>query len=278
MRAFAVVVLLACLAACPKPEPFFSDDIGVAAIPVDKGAHAGTFALRTTNTTQINVPGIDPLEGGGENFRLVQRSYLETDDVYEQRSELCGGFNYEVAGVVTAAPESTYQAVPPSESERVTISDDGVYASTGHLQLWALHNLPDDRETALPPERADAFADPWTDRIFDMDGDDQPGFSLIVGSGLGDGKIFAIQRKTVALSGVVLGPDKAIGLADNVNETLTLGADNPLIDRDTEGSSQPHPDPKKSFFEEGRLADDATCAQVLTAIEDGVLGRLRPFP
>ena len=276
----AVVVscaLAACAAcaACAKPEPFFSNDIGVAAIPIERGAHAGTFALRTTNTTQINVAGIDPLEGGGENFRLVQRTYLEADDVYLQRSEMCGGFNYEVAGVVTAAPASTYQAVPPSEDERVTIGDDGAYGSTGHLQLWALQNLPE--ETALPEERADAFEAPWTDRIFDMDGDEQPGFSLVVGSGLGNGKIFAIQRKTVDLAGVVLGPDKAIGLADNANETLTLGADNPLIDRDTEGSSQPHPDPKKSFFEEGRLADDATCAQVLTAIDDGVLGRLRPF-
>ena len=271
------LIALSLAAACAPPERFFSDDIGIEAVPVDKGAHAGTFALRTTNTTQIAVPGIDPLEGGGENFRLVQRVYLADEDVYQQRSELCGGFNYQVAGVVTAAPESTYQAVAPSEDEQVTIGEDGSYASTGHLQLWALHNLPNDRETTLPQERADAFEPPWTDRVFDMDGDDNPGFSLIVGSGLGDGKVFAMQRKTVDLAGIVLGPDRAIGLAHNANETLTLGADNPLIDRDTEGSSQPHPDPKKSFFEEGRLADDATCDQVLSAIDDGVLDSLRPF-
>jgi hypothetical protein len=271
------LVLVAALAGCSRPAPFFSDDIGVEAIPVERGAHAGTFALRTTNTTQINVPGIDPLEGGGENFRLVQRTYDEQADVYEQRSELCGGVHYEVAGVVTGPPEATYQVVPPSENERVVITDDGGYVSTGHLQLWALHNLPDDKETPLPAERADAFEAPWTERIFDMDDDQQPGFSLVVGSGLGDGKIFAIQRKTVALDGVVLGPDRALGLARNTNEVLTLGADNPLIDRDTEGSSEPHPDPKKSFFEEARLADNATCDQVLTAIDDGILSRLRPF-
>jgi hypothetical protein len=262
---------------CPKPTPAFSSDIGVEAIPVEPGAHAGTFALRTTNTTQILVPGIDPLEGGGENFRLVTRAYDAESDTYLQTSKLCGGFNYPVAGVITDAPESTYRSVPESTAELVTITAEGIYASTGHLQLWALRDLPDDFETPLPETREEAAEAPWTERIYDMDEDENPGFSLVVGSDLGDGSVFVVQRKTVTLAGVVLGPDKAIGLAKNVNETLTLGADNPLIDRDSEGSSQPHPDPKKSFFDEGRLPDGASCDDVMSAIEDGVLDQFRPF-
>lgn len=269
--------LTVAFAGCPKPTPAFSSDIGVEAIPVEPGEHAGTFALRTTNTTQILVPGLDPLEGGGENFRLVTREYDAESDTYLQRSTLCDGFNYEVAGVVTQAPRETYQAVPESTAEIVTITPEGLYASTGHIQLWALQDLPDAFETPLPETREDAFVEPWTERIFDMDDDGNPGFSLIVGSDLGDGSVFAIQRKTVGLEGVVRGPDKALGLADNVNETLTLGATNPLIDRDSEGSSQPHPDPKKSFFEEGRLADGAGCDDVISAIDDGVLSQFRPF-
>lgn len=273
-----VAGILAGAVGCPKPTPAFSDDIGVEAIPVEPGAHAGTFALRTTNTTQILVPGLDPLEGGGENFRLVTRAYDAETDTYLQRSQLCGGFNYEVAGVVTQAPEATYRAVPESTAEIVGITPEGLYTSTGHIQLWALRDLPDVFETPLPENRDEALAEPWTpERIFDMDDDGQPGFSLIVGSGLGDGQVYAIQRKFVELSGVVRGPDKAIGLAANTNQTLTLGASNIAIDRDTEGSSQPHPDPKKSFFEEGRLADDAGCDEVLSAIDDGVLGQFRPF-
>src|SRR5687767_8823154 len=134
MKRVLVVISMLAAAGCPKPTPAFSSDIGVAAIPIEPGEHAGTFALRTTNTTQINVPGIDPLEGGGENFRLVTRTYDAESDTYLQRSSLCGGFNYEVAGVVTDAPESTYRAVPESTAEIVTITADGLYASTGHLQ------------------------------------------------------------------------------------------------------------------------------------------------
>jgi hypothetical protein len=262
---------------CPKEEPFYSDEIGVEAIPVEPGAHAGTFALKTTNSTLIDVPGLDPLEGGGENFRLVQRTYDAENDVYEQRSELCGGFNYEVAGVVTEAPQATYRAVPSSENEQVKITAEGVYSSTGHLQLWALRDLPDELTTPLPENRDEAKESPWDDRIYDMDDDGEPGFSLVVGGDLGSGTVFAIQRKTVDLEGVVLGPDRAIGLAHNVNETLTLGASNPLIDRDSEGSARPNPNPKRSYFEEQRIDDDATCDDVMDAIEDGVLHELPPF-
>lgn len=282
MKRALVVVTLAlavCAAAgCPKPTPAFSSDIGVEAIPVEAGAHAGVFALHTLNVTEIIVPGIDPLEGGGENFRLVTRSYDAESDTYRQRSSLCGGFNYSVAGVVTDAPEATYRAVPESTAEIVTITPEGIYASTGHIQLWALRDLPDDFETPLPVDRDEAGVAPWTDRIYDMDDDDNVGFSLVVGSDLGDGSVFVVQRKTVDLAGVVLGPDKAIGLAKNVNDTLTLGATNPLIDRDSEGSSHPHPNPKKSYFDEARLAEDATCDDVMTAIADGILSPFAPFP
>jgi hypothetical protein len=264
-------------AACPREQPFFSSDLGVEAIPAEPGAHAGTFALKTTNVTQIEVPGIEPLEGGGENFRLVMRVYIEDQDVYEQESQLCGGFNYAVAGVVTESPQSTYKAVPRSSRERVVISAEGAYSAEGHLQLWALRNLPDDFETPLPDDRDEASAAPWTDRIYDMDGDDQPGFTLVVGGNLGSGQIYVVQRKTVDLEGIILGPDRAIGLAQNKNETLTLGASNPIIDRDSEGSAAPHPDPRKSYFEEARLADGATCDDVMSAIDDGVLHDIRPF-
>lgn len=273
----ATANILATATGCPEEEPFFSSDIGVEAVPVEKGEHAGTFASKTLNVTQIEVPGIEPLEGGGENFRLVVRTYLEDEDVYEQRSELCGGFNYEVAGVVTQSPQSTYTAVPPSENERVTVGDDGAYRATGHIQLWALRNLPDVLETPLPATRDDASVPPWDERIYDMDEDGQPGFTLLVGGGLGSGEIYVVQRKTIELEGVVLGPDRAIGLATNHSEALTLGTSNPFIDRDSEGSAQPHPDPKKSWFEEVRLADDATCDDVMSAVDEGRLSELRPF-
>jgi hypothetical protein len=259
-------------------EPYYSADIGVEAIPIEPGQAEGTFALETINTTLVHLPaGLEDQKGGGVNYRLVKRTYDATAEKYDQTSQLCGGFNYPVLGVVTESPESTYRKVPESTQETVTITDAGEYSSKGHLQLWGLRDLPDPYDTELPDR--EHFEDPpWDERIYDMDDDGNPGITLFVGGDLGDGEVYAYQRKTVDLyNGVTLGPDHMIGLAKNKNEALTLGASSPAFDRQSEGSSEPHPDPKESWFEEIRLDDDADCDDVLQAAEDGDLSELRPF-
>lgn len=270
-------VLAAALAACPGETPFYDDDIGVQAIPAPPGSHAGTFALKTRNQTLVHVPLLGDYDGGGDNLRLVTRTWDEESERYDQTSLLCGGYNFEVAGVVTEAPRSTYQAVPESTQETVTINhDSGTYVATGHLQLWALRDLPDPYGTELPTTKEEAAEPPWSERIYDMDDDGNPAMTLYV-SGAVEGEVYAFQRKTVDLDGVILGPDHAVGLAHNTNEALTVAANNPLVDRQSEGSSEPHPDSKRSFFEEVRIAEGATCDDVLRAAEDGTLPELPPF-
>ncbi len=274
----ALLPLATALAAgCPAEAPLYDDDIGVQAIPAPAGSHAGTFALKTRNQTVVHVPVLGDYDGGGDNFRLVTRTWDEASGVYLQESALCGGYNFEVAGVVGEAPRSTYRAVPASTAEQVVIDHDaGSYAATGHLQLWALRDLPDPFTTPLPTTKEEAAAAPWTDRIYDMDGDTNPAMTLFV-SGAVEGEVYAFQRKTVDLEGIILGPDHAIGLAHNTNEALTVAASNALVDRQSEGSSEPHPDPKRSFFEEVRIEDGATCDDVMAAADDGTLPELPPF-
>ena len=197
--------------------------------------------------------------------------------MYEQRSRLCGGFNFEVAGVVTSAPESTYLAVAESPAERVTIDAAGAYQQTDHIQLWGLRDLPEPFDTPLPATKEEALEPPHDDRIFDMDEDGEPGATTFV-SGAVEGEVFIIQRKTVTTQGVVLGPDRAIGLAENTNEVVQLGNTNALLDRQSEGSAGPHPNPKLSWFEELRLDDDADCEDVMALDADDRFSRTPPFP
>lgn len=266
---------------CPAlgcgPEPVFDSNIGVEAIPVEEGAAAGVFGLKTVNTTLVQVPVLGDYQGGGVNFRLVTRSYNAESQVYEQRSRLCGGFNFEVAGVVTSAPESTYLAVAESPAERVTIDAAGAYQQTDHIQLWGLRDLPEPFDTPLPATKEEALEPPHADRIFDMDEDGEPGATTFV-SGAVEGEVFIIQRKTVTTQGVVLGPDRAIGLAENTNEVVQLGNTNALLDRQSEGSAGPHPNPKLSWFEELRLDDDADCEDVMGLDADDRFSRTPPFP
>ena len=264
------------LSAC-APTPVFDDDIGVAAIPIAAGEAAGTFALKVVNTTLVKTPFGDEA-GGGTNYRLVKRTFNADENVYEQSSTLCGGFNVAVLGVTTDLPESTYRAVPESSVERVAIDDAGLYQQTDHIQLWGIKDLPDPFETALPKDKVEALEEPHAARIYDMDNDDVAGVTSIV-SGAVNGEVYVIQRKTVTTSGVVLGPDRAIGLAVNTNELVQLGNSDPVIfDRQTEGSSGPHPDPKRSWFAEERIDDDSDCDFVMGAEAAGILPVLAPFP
>lgn len=280
--AFAIfgVALAACNGGTPDAgEPFYSDDIGMEAEPPgDEGVLAGTFALKTVNTTLITIPVIEREEqGGGVNYRLVTRTWDAEAGLYRQSSFLCGGFNYEVAGVVTSLPESTYRAVPESTAETLVVDHAaGTYFSDGHLQLWALQDLPDPFETELPATEAEAALPPHNERIYDMDDDGEPGATTFV-SGLVEGRQYIAQRKTVEIEGITLGPDRFIGLARNTNEIVYLGNDNPLLDQRSEGASQPHPDPKESWFEERRVDEGATCDDVVQMGEDDVLARVRPF-
>jgi hypothetical protein len=260
-------------------EPFYSDDLGrEAELPGDEGVLAGTFALKTVNTTLITIPVIEREEqGGGVNFRLVTRTWDADASLYRQESSLCGGFNYEVAGVVTSLPESTYRAVPTSTEEIVDVDHTtGTYLSTGHLQLWALQDLPDPFTTPLPATEQEATVPPHSDRIYDMDDDGELGVTTFV-SGLVEGRQFIAQRKTVEIEGITIGPDYAFGLARNTNELVYLGNDNTLLDQRSEGASQPHPDPKESWFEEVRVDAGTTCDDVMAMSEDGTLSRVRPF-
>lgn len=275
----AALLLLALLlaAGCEKPAPVYDDDIGVQAEPAPVGSLEGTFVLKALNATQVNVP-FDTQEediGGGINYRLVTREWDEEEELYRQRSTLCGGYNFEVLGVATHVLASTFQQVPESTEEWVRVDHDlGTYESGGHVQLWAI-DLDDPHEDPFPADREEAEG-AFADRIFDMEPDGNPGLTLFV-SGLVEGEVYAAQRKQVDLDGVIQGPDYALGLARNRFESVTLGNNNPVLNASDQGSAEPYPDPKESWFEEVRIEEGSDCDDVLAAEEEGVVSRLRPF-
>ena len=278
MRKVALPFVVLALAACEKPRPVYDDDIGVQAEPAEVGSLEGTFALKTINATLVHVPfqTDDDVIGGGVNFRLVTREWDAEQELYRQRSTLCGGYNFEVMGVTTTVPEPTYRLVPESTEEWVKVDHElGTYEAGGHIQLWAI-DLDDPFEDPFPQDRGEAESAAFRDRIFDMESDGNPGLTLFV-SGLVSGEIYAVQRKRVDLRGVIQGPDYALGLAENAFESVTLGNNNPLLDASDQGSAEPYPDPKVSWFEEVRVDEDTTCEDVVGFEDSGILSRSRPF-
>ncbi len=264
-----------CAGGC-APEPYYDDELGIEGVPVPRGSLAGTFALKTRTLTLEQAPVFGEVEGGGTNLRLVTRAFDEESGTYQQESVMCGGENYEVAGLTQFIPDDTWPKVPKSVAEVVELEHDtGFYVGKGHLQLWGLHDLPDPFDTPLPTTKEEAASEPHASHIFDMEGDGHPGVTILM-EGIVNGEIYGIQRKTVDLEGVTLSEDKAVGFAFLSKESLQLGADNDLLNVE-KGSSRPFPDRRESWFEELRLDAGAGCDEVLAAEADGRFTRLGPF-
>jgi hypothetical protein len=290
MRTSLSLVALAALACAPPVEQperidpnqadydeafdFLSDDLRDLANTTAEGALEGTFAMKSISATLVDTGVAGTQRGGGVNFRIVRRSYDEETFEYAQTSELCGGFNFEVAGVETSPPEATYRLVPESTEEVLRAEPErGVLLSAKHLQLWAVRDLPDPFETALPTTAEEAAEAPHVDRIFDMDDDGEPGMTLQV-TGLVEGEVYAAQRKRVDFTGVVVDPDLTVGWAFTSYNSVVLGASNPLFEAADPAASDPHPDLDESWFEERRVDDGIDCDGLMAEVDDGLFSQV----
>ncbi len=298
MRRGPLLLFVVLLGACPdttgpapEPEGFvvgpspYVEDFETAAenmdpavrdqgVGIPEGDLAGTFALRTVSATLVDTVINGQHRGGGVNFRLVTRTFDEETRDYTQRSVLCDGFNFEVAGVITETLPGAYRKVPASENETVRADmEGGIYLSFGHVQLWGIQGLEDPATSPLPTTIEEADAPPHKDHIYDMDEDGERGITLHIEGQLGAGEfvgdVYAIQRKTVGLQGVTVSKDHAFGFVTTGYESLPLGADPDILSSIYQGSADPHPDANESWFEEVRIADDADCDDVMAFADDG---------
>lgn len=270
-----VAVVLVVAAACE--EPYYDDNIGLEGVPTEPGALAGTFAQKAIATTVVRIPGLEEKDGGGVQFLRLDRTWDEDAQVYRQTSKLCGGENFEVHGTVADAPPSTYRAVPDSTAEVVTVNHaSGEHGEAGLVQLWGIRDLDDPANDPFPTSKEEAAQEPFSSQIYDMDADDEPGYTTKV-TGFANGSAWSILRRKNTLRGVVLGPDRIVGLTTTTYDSFIFGADDPLVESMMGGNAPAHPDPKKSWFEELRVSDDIDCDGVVEMDSSGAFAQLRPF-
>lgn len=272
---FAVALVLVC---CGR-DPYQFAEINLEGTPIAEGALAGMFAIKAVAATlvEVPIPGISDKLGGGHHVALIRRSWDDDQGVYLQTTELCGGRNYKVHATVADPDDQTYRKVPISTNEIVQMDHEtGHYQATGHVQLWAIRDLPDPQTTPLPKNRKEAKRAPHRDRIYDMDGDGRPGYTTYV-KGLANGKAYTILRKRVSFDGVTRSPDLVHGLNDTLYDSLLLDWDGAMVKKLFGGDAPKYPDPAESWFEEIRVGDDADCDHTLRLDGDETLSKKRPF-
>ena len=262
------------MAACPVSEPYYDSQLNMESVPVEEGAMAGVFALKIQSTTETEIPLLGKVVGGGDTYALVTREYEPSTQTYTQEAALCGGL-IRSENSTSTVEDANWRKVPAMSPRDIRITDgEGYMAVDGYIELWGLQNLSDPWTDPLPADEVEAEEEPFRSQIVDMDEDGQPGMTIHV-DGLVSGDFYFVQRKTADLEGILLGPDRTLGLQITKFEQTILGSDTGPTQQ---GYPQnPHPDPKQSWFEEIRLENNADCDDVMNAVEDGQLSRLRPF-
>lgn len=261
------------LTAC-APEPHYDDTLGITGVSVPAGTLAGTFALKIELITQTELPLIGTATGGGATYVLVDRTYDAGSGSYGQTHQLCGG---RIRGEYSTSsiPTENWQKVPATAPRDVELRDaDGFAQVGGHLELWGLEGLEDPYEGAIPLDAEEAASEPHASHVVDMDEDGNPGFTVTV-EGLASGDFYFVQRKITDMEGVVLGPDRVVGLHVTDFHQTIIGAANGPVQQGY--STVQHPDPKESWYEEVRITDGGDCDDVLQAVEDETLSPRRPF-
>lgn len=247
---------------------------GGAGISTTGHALEGTWGQRVVIASLVPVPFLGEQKSGGIATRLVHRTWDEGTGRFHERFERCSHEFLPLANAQTTVDPATLPKLAAVEYDATLDTDAGVYATEAIVDLWGVHGLPSPTETPLPTG-SDYQSEPQASWLSDDDGDGHPGITLHV-TGLFTGATYGCRRTVSTLQGQVVSPERVQGLVtvSALNANVVDSTVNAL--RGTSNGRQ-DPDPGLSWFDELRLADGATCDDVLAAASDGRLPATRPF-
>lgn len=161
----------------------------------------------------------------------------------------------------TIIPDSFVDALEPTQREGTFSS--GVFELPRHYEVRGVEFDDGENPESEPlPEDAD---DP---RIFDADGDGNPGLTIFVDAGIVSGEIYVVQRGWDELEGEVIDEDRIEGLLEWNDEQEILGASEEAL-LIAEPTSRPNPEPESSYFSMRRLDETESddCASLIARSE-----------
>ncbi len=211
----------------------------------------GTWAVMQVTSDIVVYPFVGQRTRTTTLILLVEMR--QTGDVVTVRETHCLADTDDGTSLVTTEiPEAFLRSLGTVEREAVLEP-----TPDGWRFIWSwpteVHGarLADPINDPLP-----AYAD--DPRVFDQDGDDKPGVTVRVRIlGLISGEVYAVQRLSKLLEGLVVTPDLIRGLITWTNEQVTIGASNPFLN--TSGDAQVDPVRERSYFVAIRVPTGTTC-------------------
>ena len=114
-----------------------------------------------------------------------------------------------------------------------------------------LENIDD----PLPASSSDA-------RIYDMDNDNKLGITAIVNTSIGSGEVYAIQRLSYSLDGLLVNPERMEGYVTAVPEQISLEFSDYWLEYGT-SDLRDDTDPTRSYFIIQEVDDSWDCASIV---------------
>lgn len=280
MKLTSLVVLAALMASCapqgcpPTDEPHYDDDTGLQGVSIPEGSLVGSWGLVVEFALIIRVAVVGDRNGGSQGIRLLTRTWDADRKVYRETFTWCRNDVFEVEGTKSVTPQSTLEILTNPVWESTVNHDTGEYVTTNIIDLWGLHNMPDELNTELPTHE-NYDQPPQSDWVYDEDNDGKPGVTANLMGGI-NAEVNIVTRSVYVLDGTITSADKVTGLNRiQKSQQHTIKSDNRLAEG--ESNNRPDPDPKNSWFDAVRLRDGATCDDVIAAYNDGRLHTRRPF-
>jgi len=280
MKLTSTLVCASLLASCAGPgcpvgpQPHFDDDTGLQGFATEEGSLAGTWGAVVEFALILQIAVVGDRNGGSQGLRLLTRTWDPVRKVYAERFTWCRNEVFEVEGTKSVTTIETLSKLGAVEWETTVNHETGEYKSNTILDLWGLRNMPDPIETPLP-NNDNYESPPQSDWVFDEDEDGKPGVTANLVGGL-NAELNIVTRSAYVLDGTITSKDKITGLNRvGKNEQSTVKSNNQFAEG--ESHNRPDPDPKQSWFDQVRLPDGATCADVIAALDDGRLHSRRPF-
>jgi hypothetical protein len=229
---------------------------------VDFADMRGTWAHARDLSTCVSVAGVTETR----SRTLVRVEIAQEGAFLRERHEVCALETTPVLGVQTIIPEAVFEAANPIEVESRLYGAQvgGLYQSGAIVSVWGIR-LEDPLRDALPgPE---ALPD---ERVYDSDGDGQPGATLKLGGNFCD--LWVAQRDVTTVSGLLRADGSIEGGGATDTTQAVLGATNDFCAQ----SFATRPNPAEGAFRMVRVdrrginldADgdgEVSCAEIVAA-------------
>ena len=211
----------------------------------------GTWAQVVVHRSLSAIPVVGDVASETTTRLLVTLS--QQGDEVRASAKVCG-MRIEGSKLVrTSSPPALLRAMPEQRwQSRLTAGD-------GKLQLapWSRWDVLGARLSAPDSEKLPTEANDT--RVFDQDGDGQPGVTVAV-RGIIDGEIFVTQKGWSELRPNRVTADSISGSVRWRQTQTILGASSRFLSSGPE--TRPDPKPDANWFSARRVEDSASCAEV----------------